>query len=256
MYARSAGPSEPLEPPCRRNTTAPPRSSRGRTWCTKGRADVFRIRERTRLKKLAKAIVVVALVDVFLYWFYLTGHRFSLPTFGPDSIVFLPVIGIFLAILLDGAAAAVQRSLAAHDRLPRAGRARAHRDQGPRHAGRRGRPLARRLPRLRDVPRRARGHPPPRHPVRGPAGDRQDVPRQGDGQAGRGAVPVHPRARRSRRCGRACPRGASARSSRSSARPPARKGVRSGSSRRSTRSRCGEAAPCGHDAGARRCRRA
>ena len=67
---------------------------------SKGRADVFRIRERTRLKKLAKAIVVVALVDVFLYWFYLTGHRFSLPTFGPDTIVFLPVIGIFLAILL------------------------------------------------------------------------------------------------------------------------------------------------------------
>jgi ATP-dependent Zn protease len=67
---------------------------------SQGRADVFRIRERTKLKKLAKAIIVVAAIDVFLYWFYSTGRRFQLPELGPDAIFFLPVIGIFLAIML------------------------------------------------------------------------------------------------------------------------------------------------------------
>lgn len=67
---------------------------------TEGRADVFRIRDRTKIKKIARAIIVVFAIDIFLYWFYLTGHRISFPTLGPDAILFLPVIGIFLAILL------------------------------------------------------------------------------------------------------------------------------------------------------------
>ncbi len=67
---------------------------------TKGRADVFRIRERSRLRKVAKAIIFVAILDAFLLWFYSTGHRISLPTLGPESIYFLPVIGIFVAIIL------------------------------------------------------------------------------------------------------------------------------------------------------------
>jgi ATP-dependent Zn protease len=67
---------------------------------TKGRADVFRIREKSRLKKVAKAIVVIAALDAFLLWFYATGHRISLPTLGPESIYFLPMIGIFVAVIL------------------------------------------------------------------------------------------------------------------------------------------------------------
>ena len=65
------------------------------------------------------------------------------------------------------------------------------RGQGSRQAGRRGRAHARRVPRLRDVPRRARRQPAPRDPLRGAAGNRQDLPREGDGQAGGRAVPVH-----------------------------------------------------------------
>ncbi len=67
---------------------------------SKGRADVFKIREKGRLKKVAKAIVVVAAIDAFLYWFYSTGHGITLPEIGPEFIYFLPVIGIFVAILL------------------------------------------------------------------------------------------------------------------------------------------------------------
>ncbi len=66
----------------------------------KGGADVFRQRERTRLKKVARAIVVVAIFDFLLYRWVLAhpdGFRFTLPQ---DFIFFLPVIGIFIAIIL------------------------------------------------------------------------------------------------------------------------------------------------------------
>ena len=65
-----------------------------------GTADVFRQRERSRLKKVLRAITVVFVVDAFLYYWYSTGHRIGLPTFGPEFIYFLPVIGIFIAIAL------------------------------------------------------------------------------------------------------------------------------------------------------------
>src|SRR6266576_2709827 len=63
-----------------------------------GTADVFRHRERSRLKKVLRAIAVVFLLDAFLYNWYTTGHRIGLPTFSPEFIYFLPVIGIFVAI--------------------------------------------------------------------------------------------------------------------------------------------------------------
>ncbi|TMK37482.1 MAG: AAA family ATPase [Actinobacteria bacterium] len=63
-----------------------------------GTADVFRHRERTRLKKVLRAITVVFLLDAFLYDWYTTGHRIGFPSFGPEFIYFLPVIGIFVAI--------------------------------------------------------------------------------------------------------------------------------------------------------------
>jgi len=62
-----------------------------------GTADVFRHRERSRLKKVLRAITVVFLLDAFLYNWYTTGHRIGLPSFGPEFIYFLPVIGIFVA---------------------------------------------------------------------------------------------------------------------------------------------------------------
>lgn len=68
-----------------------------------GTADVFRHRERTRLKKVLRAIVVVFVADAFLWHWYSTGHRIGLPKFGPEFIYFLPVIGIFIAIFLMAA---------------------------------------------------------------------------------------------------------------------------------------------------------
>jgi ATP-dependent Zn protease len=65
-----------------------------------GRADVFRQRERSRFKKVLRALIVVGLFDLWLWRWYDTGHSLHLPTFGPDFIIFLPVIGIFAAILL------------------------------------------------------------------------------------------------------------------------------------------------------------
>jgi cell division protease FtsH len=65
-----------------------------------GRADVFRQREKTRLKKILRAIVVVVVFDFLLWRWYATGHSIGLPRLGPEFIFFLPVIGIFLAIML------------------------------------------------------------------------------------------------------------------------------------------------------------
>ena len=158
-----------------------------------GTADVFRHRERSRLKKVLRAITVVFLLDAFLYNWYTTGHRIGLPSFGPEFIYFLPVIGIFVAIALHGADALHVRALAAPHRLPGAGGDRAHRDQRSGHPGRRGDQDARRLPRVRHLPRRARRDAAPRHPVRRATRNRQDLPGQGDGQAGGRAVHVHPR---------------------------------------------------------------
>jgi cell division protease FtsH len=70
---------------------------------TKGRADVFRQRERSRLRKIIRGIVVVGVIDVFLWYWYSTGHSIGPPTFGPDFVIFLPVIGIFVLIILMAA---------------------------------------------------------------------------------------------------------------------------------------------------------
>jgi cell division protease FtsH len=65
-----------------------------------GRGDVERQRERTRLKKVVRALIVVAIFDVLLYRWLVThpqGFDLRLP---PETIFFLPVILIFLVILL------------------------------------------------------------------------------------------------------------------------------------------------------------
>jgi cell division protease FtsH len=69
----------------------------------KGRADVFRHRERSRFKKVLRGIVVVFAIDLFLWRWFSTGHSIGLPTLGPDFVFFLPVIGIFMAIVLMAA---------------------------------------------------------------------------------------------------------------------------------------------------------
>ncbi len=65
-----------------------------------GTADVFRQREKSRLKKVLKAIIFVAVFDLLLWYWYSTGHSLGPPTFSEEWIYFLPVIGIFIAIVL------------------------------------------------------------------------------------------------------------------------------------------------------------
>ena len=81
-----------------RTPASPAALLEGSQLMRQGTADVFRHRERSRLKKVLRAIAVVFLLDAFLYDWYTTGHRIGLPSFGPEFIYFLPVIGIFVAI--------------------------------------------------------------------------------------------------------------------------------------------------------------
>jgi ATP-dependent Zn protease len=66
----------------------------------KGRADVFKVRERTRKRRLRRLVVGLALVDGFLWYRYLTDNPFRAPAPGPDAIIFLPVFLLILAIIL------------------------------------------------------------------------------------------------------------------------------------------------------------
>jgi cell division protease FtsH len=70
----------------------------GSTILKQGRADVFRLRERTRRKRVARAIALFVIVDGYLWYRYATGRPFQPPALPPDFILFLPVILIFLAI--------------------------------------------------------------------------------------------------------------------------------------------------------------
>src|SRR6266536_1058390 len=65
-----------------------------------GKADVFRIRERTRRKRVRRLIAVVGAFDAYLWYRYLTDNPLRLPSLGPSWILFLPVFLIFLAIFL------------------------------------------------------------------------------------------------------------------------------------------------------------
>ena len=56
----------------------------------KGRADVFRQRERTRLKKVIRAIVIVGLLDYALYRLWSSGFSLGMPDLGPEAIFFIP----------------------------------------------------------------------------------------------------------------------------------------------------------------------
>ena len=66
----------------------------------KGRADVFRQREKTKKKKILRAIVFVLLIDAYLFHRYSTGHPFQLPHMGPDTIIFLPAFLLIFAVIL------------------------------------------------------------------------------------------------------------------------------------------------------------
>jgi ATP-dependent Zn protease len=69
------------------------------TALREGRADVYRHRERTRLRKVVRALVVVAVFDL-LFWRWLEAHpegfAFRLP---PEFPIYLPAFVIVLAVV-------------------------------------------------------------------------------------------------------------------------------------------------------------
>jgi cell division protease FtsH len=60
-------------------------------------ADVARIRDRTRRRRLVRAIVVLGALCAYLAYRYVDGRPLRLPTVGPDAAVWLP--GIILILL-------------------------------------------------------------------------------------------------------------------------------------------------------------
>jgi cell division protease FtsH len=80
-------------------TTAQSALLAGSQLTTKGRADVFRQRERTRLKKVLRAIVIVGLIDYLLYRLWSSGFSLGMPHFGSDAIFFIPPFVMLIAII-------------------------------------------------------------------------------------------------------------------------------------------------------------
>ena len=65
-----------------------------------GKADVFRIRERTRRKRLWKVFGLFALVDGYLWYRFLTHNPLRLPALGPEWVIWAPIGVLFLLIVL------------------------------------------------------------------------------------------------------------------------------------------------------------
>jgi ATP-dependent Zn protease len=66
----------------------------------KGRADVFRIRERTRRRRLWRLITILGVLDGYLWYRYLTNNPLEMPNLGGDWLVYLPFILLLLLIPL------------------------------------------------------------------------------------------------------------------------------------------------------------
>lgn len=65
-----------------------------------GRADVSRVREKTRRRRLWRLVLFLGLFDGYLWYRYLTDNPFELPALGPDWVIWAPITVLFLAILL------------------------------------------------------------------------------------------------------------------------------------------------------------
>jgi ATP-dependent Zn protease len=65
-----------------------------------GRADVWKVRERTRRRRLWRLILTLGLIDGYLWYRYFTNNPFELPALGPDWIIWAPILVLMLLILL------------------------------------------------------------------------------------------------------------------------------------------------------------
>jgi cell division protease FtsH len=66
----------------------------GSQLLTKGRADVFRIREKTRKRRLWRLLVFLAIFDGYLWYRYLSKNPFQAPVIGPDAMIWLPLVAL------------------------------------------------------------------------------------------------------------------------------------------------------------------
>jgi ATP-dependent Zn protease len=84
-----------------RSTTA---TLLGSDALAKGRADVAKVRERTRRRRLWRVVLILGLLDAYLWYRYLDHNPLALPTLGPDAVIFLPIFllvaAMFLIVLL------------------------------------------------------------------------------------------------------------------------------------------------------------
>jgi cell division protease FtsH len=72
----------------------------GSTTLRQGRADVFRQRERTKRRRLIRAILIVSTLDTYLWWRYSTGRPIRMPTI-PEAFpweIYIPAILLIVAI--------------------------------------------------------------------------------------------------------------------------------------------------------------
>jgi cell division protease FtsH len=72
----------------------------GSQLLSKGRADVFRIREKTRKRRLWRLLIFLAIFDGYLWYRYLSNNPFEAPALGPEAMIWLPLL---LLVVLMGA---------------------------------------------------------------------------------------------------------------------------------------------------------
>src|SRR5919198_5958077 len=68
-----------------------------------GMADVTRVRDRTRRRKLLRAILILGALDAFLWVRYMSGNPLHLPSLPPDAGIWAPpvlLILVFCAVML------------------------------------------------------------------------------------------------------------------------------------------------------------
>jgi cell division protease FtsH len=68
-----------------------------------GRADVSRIRERTRRRRLIRLALVIGLIDGYLWYRYASGNPIGLPSLPEDAMIWLPgllLVALFAIVIL------------------------------------------------------------------------------------------------------------------------------------------------------------
>ncbi len=63
-----------------------------------GRADVWKVRERTRRRRLFRLLLVLGLFDGYLWYRYLTDNPFEMPALGPDWVIWAPILVLVVLI--------------------------------------------------------------------------------------------------------------------------------------------------------------